>query len=268
MAPFVQNRRLKVAKTALSAAIERLPVCLRHHQQGRLVWQQRALRRQTPFFLLHFYIDVRTIQVFETICLRKLFRIPYMEHNDCVQSRSTFCGSTGTSSSNCQETETCMVRAWHTPWQPLENYSSGHLGGWATPWSPEEMLQDNIKEWTFLPMPKLLTIASCRKDGKRFSAESPLCTPDDPIGQEIELNWTYKNYTKPADGNIYVKFYTFGSAGVFWFPNKGGRIVCVTYLLPRQFSITRHEIQVEGGRTACVTYPGSLSIMRHEMQVT
>ena len=32
------------------------------------------------------------------------------------------CGSTGTFSGNCQETETCMVRACHTPQQPLQNH--------------------------------------------------------------------------------------------------------------------------------------------------
>ena len=33
-----------------------------------------------------------------------------------------------------------MVRACHTPRQPLQNHPSGHFGGWATPWSAEEML--------------------------------------------------------------------------------------------------------------------------------
>ena len=31
---------------------------------------------------------------------------------------------------------------------------------------------DNVKEWTSLPMPELLTRASCRKDWKKISAES------------------------------------------------------------------------------------------------
>ena len=43
------------------------------------------------------------------------------------------CESTGTSSGNCRETETCMVRECHTPRQPLQ-------GEWATPLSTEEML--------------------------------------------------------------------------------------------------------------------------------
>ena len=50
------------------------------------------------------------------------------------------CESTGTSSGNCQDTETCMVLACHTPRQPLQNHPSGHPGGWATPWSAEKML--------------------------------------------------------------------------------------------------------------------------------
>ena len=45
-----------------------------------------------------------------------------------------------TSSSECQETETCIIQACYTPWQPLQNHLSGHLGRWAMPWLAEEML--------------------------------------------------------------------------------------------------------------------------------
>ena len=34
-----------------------------------------------------------------------------------------------------------MVRACHTPREPLENHPSGHLEVWATPWSAEETLE-------------------------------------------------------------------------------------------------------------------------------
>ena len=51
----------------------------------------------------------------------------------------------------------------------------------------------NIKEWTFLPMPELLTQASCRKDWKGISAESSLMSPDDPFSLGIELNSTDLN---------------------------------------------------------------------------
>ena len=33
-----------------------------------------------------------------------------------------------------------MIRACHTPHQPLQNHPSGDLREWATPWSVEEML--------------------------------------------------------------------------------------------------------------------------------
>ena len=39
------------------------------------------------------------------------------------------CGCTGTFSGNCQETETCMVWACHTPLQPLKTILQGTLEG-------------------------------------------------------------------------------------------------------------------------------------------
>ena len=59
-------------------------------------------------------------------------------------------------------------------------------------WSAEEIGMNIIKEWTSLPMPELLTRASCTKDWKRFCAESSLMPPppssNDPVGQGTELN--------------------------------------------------------------------------------
>ena len=43
-----------------------------------------------------------------------------------------------------------------------------------------ECWMDNIKKWTSLLMPEQLTRASCRKDGKRISAESSLMPPPPP----------------------------------------------------------------------------------------
>ena len=56
------------------------------------------------------------------------------------------CGSTGTSSGNCQETETCKVAACHKPQQSLQNHPSGHHGGWVKPWSAEEMLDGHYQK--------------------------------------------------------------------------------------------------------------------------
>ena len=41
-------------------------------------------------------------------------------------------GPARTSPGNCQETEICMVRAYYTPRQPLQNHPSMHFSGWAT----------------------------------------------------------------------------------------------------------------------------------------
>ena len=50
---------------------------------------------------------------------------------------------------------------------------------------------DNIKQWTSLPMPELLTRAYCKKKSGRGSLRNrPSCPPDDPIGQGTDLNWT------------------------------------------------------------------------------
>ena len=46
---------------------------------------------------------------------------------------------------------------------------------------------DNIKECTSLPMPELLTRASCRKDWERISAESTLMSPRWP---NLSRDWT------------------------------------------------------------------------------
>ena len=55
---------------------------------------------------------------------------------------------------------------------------------------------DNIKEWTSMLIPEVFTVASCRKDWKKISAESSIMhppptfhTPDDPAGQGTEENW-------------------------------------------------------------------------------
>ena len=76
--------------------------------------------------------------------MKKLLSISYLEHNtiDGTEQGYLSCGSTGASSDNCQETETCMARACHTPRQPLQKHPPGHLGGWATPWSVEKMLDE------------------------------------------------------------------------------------------------------------------------------
>ena len=49
---------------------------------------------------------------------------------------------------------------------------------------------DNIKEWTFLPMPELITMASYskkkKKREKRISSETSLISPNNPVGQGVK----------------------------------------------------------------------------------
>ena len=63
----------------------------------------------------------------------------------------------------------------------------GGLNGWhvlVACGQRRKCLMDNIKEWTSLPMPELLTRASCRKDWKRISADSPVVLP--PVTQSVK----------------------------------------------------------------------------------
>ena len=85
----------------------------------------------------------KSIQAFETKHLRKLFSYLLLGAHDQrlgAEQDQLPCRSTGTSPGNCQEMETCMVQACHTPQQPLQNHPSGHLGEWVTPLSAEEMV--------------------------------------------------------------------------------------------------------------------------------
>ena len=54
---------------------------------------------------------------------------------------------------------------------------------------------ENVKEWTYLIMSELLTLAPCRKDWKRISAESSPMSPRRPNRSRdwTDLNWTTVN---------------------------------------------------------------------------
>ena len=72
---------------------------------------------------------------------------------------------------------------------------------------------DNVEEWTSLPMPEVLTRASCRKDWKRISAESFLMSPRRPNRSRewIELNfhrlliWSLYSKHSPPLPNLAVR---------------------------------------------------------------
>ena len=84
-----------------------------------------------------------------------------------------------------------MVWACHMSQQPLQNHPSGLLRGLVPPWSAgqhRKRLVFNIKEWTSLSMPELLTMA-CRKDWKRMTAESSVISSWWPCRLFMGLNW-------------------------------------------------------------------------------
>ena len=119
----------------------------------------------------------KRIQAFETKCLRKLLYISCLEHktNDWVRSKINFLVG-------AQNTLLVTVERRKLAWPGhVTSHDSlsktilqGTLEGGRRRGRQRNCWMDNIKDWTFLPMTDLLTRASCRKDWKRISAESPL----------------------------------------------------------------------------------------------
>ena len=111
--------------------------------------------------------------------------------------RSNFCFLVGS-----QEPRLASVKRWKLAWFRhvarrdcvSKNRPWGHLEKVGDRYHDQQRkcCMDNIKKWTSLPMPELLTKASCRTDWKRISAKSSLMppppSPDDPVGQGSELN--------------------------------------------------------------------------------
>ena len=109
------------------------------------------------------------IQASETNCLRKLL-ISNLERKIGAEQDQLPYRPTGTSVptaySNCLEIETRIVWACHKPDSLSETICQGTLeGGRCRSWQRKCWI-DNVKEWTSLPMPELLTVAF-RKDWKR-----------------------------------------------------------------------------------------------------
>ena len=110
--------------------------------------------------------------------LRKLL-CTFLEHKtrNCAEQGKLPCGSTGTSSGNCQETETCMVWSCYTPRQPLQNHPSGHPGRWVMPWLVEEMLDGQHQRVDIPAHARTAHMGSCRWDWKRISAKLSTMSP-------------------------------------------------------------------------------------------
>ena len=121
----------------------------------------------------------KRIQAFKIGCLRKLLRISYSEHktNNWVRSKISLVGP--------QEPLLAAVKGqklawfWHVACHSSFSktmlrvtFEGGRRHG-----RQRKYWIDNIRERTSLPMPDLLTRASCRKDWKKICAELSLMSP-------------------------------------------------------------------------------------------
>ena len=119
----------------------------------------------------------------ETKRVGKLLHISYLEHrtNDRVQRKINY-------PVGPQEPLLATVkrrkRAWFRHVTRCDSLSKtidqGTLEGGQCRGQQRKCWMDHIKEWTSLPMPELLTRASCRKDWKRITAESSVLTSTQP----------------------------------------------------------------------------------------
>ena len=81
-------------------------------------------------------------------------------------------------------------------WQlSRDGNSQGILEGGRRHGLERKCWMDNIKQWTSLPVPELLAMASCRMiNGREYLQNRLSCPPDEPIGQGTELRWTAPRY--------------------------------------------------------------------------
>ena len=98
--------------------------------------------------------------------------------------------------SDCTVASTSL---WRMGWSSsvsvwvLFSTDGSQLALWQCHGRQRKCWMDNIKEWTYLPMPKLLTRTSCRKDWKRISAESSIISRWRP---DRSRDWTALNWTE------------------------------------------------------------------------
>ena len=125
---------------------------------------------------------LKRIHAFETNCTRKLLGIFYLEHKISDWVRSKICFLWVHKNLFWQLLRDGSLHGWayHTLRQPFEIILQSTLKGGRRRGRQSKCWVDNIKEWTSLPIPELLTRASCRKDWKRISAESSFMYPRRP----------------------------------------------------------------------------------------
>ena len=119
-------------------------------------------------------------------------------------------GSTGTSSSNCQEKETCMAQGCYTPRQPFPKHPVWYLRGLATPWSVEEM-PDGQHQTQRVDIPAHARIAhNCLLQKKKNGEDSVGIVPRvPPTTKSIKgLNCTAWIFFSPPHTKSHISFFS------------------------------------------------------------
>ena len=137
----------------------------------------------------------KRIQAFETKCLRKRLRSSYLEHktNEWVGAISASLWVHRNPLWQPSRDGTCMIRACHTPRQPVKDHPSGRIGGWATPWSAEEMLAGQRQR---VDIPARAKTAHKGPLQKRLEEDLCWIVPHVPPTTQsvMRLNWTDLSY--------------------------------------------------------------------------
>ena len=121
--------------------------------------------------------------------MRKLDRTSYLKHktNDLVQSKINFIvGPWEPFLTTVKRQKVVWFRYVTRHYSLSKTIHQGTLEGGRRRRRQRRCWPDNIKDWTYLPMPELLTRASGRKGWKMVSVESSLMTAADQIGQGTE----------------------------------------------------------------------------------
>ena len=122
----------------------------------------------------------KRIQAFEMKCLRRLLHISYKEHKTNEYVRKTVCSLVGP-----QEPLLATVKRRKMIWfghvtrhdSLCKTIMQGTVEGGRRRGRQRKSWSDNVKEWTDLTMPELLTQTTDRPAWRRMSASSALKSP-------------------------------------------------------------------------------------------
>ena len=169
--------------------IRKHTACSQQKTTKIMKWVLLFLREFSEVNVWLLYWLKKRIQAFKTKCLKKLLCISYLVHktNNWVGRKI-----------NClvgpQEPLLATIKRWKLAWfRHVTRHNSlskticqgtfeggQHRGQQRKCWT-------DIKEWTSLPLPELLSMAACRRNWRRISAKSSVMSPWQPNRSRV---WT------------------------------------------------------------------------------